>query len=61
MVAAGLDRADVVTLLLARGADWKMASAIADLKALTSPMERRQRPSAGARPAAAAGASTSPA
>ena len=39
MVAAGLDRADVVELLLARGADWKTASSIADLKALTSPME----------------------
>ena len=39
MVAAGLDRADVVRLLLARGADWKVASAIADLKALSSPMD----------------------
>ena len=35
MVAAGLDRADVVKLLMARGADWKAASSIADLKALT--------------------------
>ena len=35
MVAAGLDRGDVVKLLLQRGADWKIASSIADLKALT--------------------------
>ena len=35
MVAAGLDRADVVSLLLQRGADWKVASSIADLTALT--------------------------
>ena len=39
MVAAGLDRADVVRLLMSRGADWKAASSIADLKALSSPME----------------------
>jgi ankyrin repeat protein len=39
MVAAGLDRADVVRVLLARGADWKAASSVADLKALSSPME----------------------
>jgi ankyrin repeat protein len=39
MVAAGLDRADVVRQLLARGADWKAASTVADLKALSSPME----------------------
>ena len=39
MVAAGLDRADVVKLLMSRGADWKAASSIADLKALSSPME----------------------
>jgi len=31
-----LDRADVVRVLMARGADWKAASSIADLKALTS-------------------------
>ena len=36
MVAAGLDRADVVKLLLARGADWKAASSVADLKSLTA-------------------------
>ena len=36
MVAAGLDRADVVKLLMARGADWKAASSIADLKSLTT-------------------------
>ena len=39
MIAAGLDRADVVRLLLARGADWKAASSVADLKALTAPIE----------------------
>ena len=39
MIAAGLDRADVVRLLIARGADWKAASSVADLKALSSPME----------------------
>jgi len=39
MVAAGLDRADVVRLLMSRGADWQTASSIADLKALSSPME----------------------
>jgi len=51
MVAAGLDRAEVVKLLLARGADWKIASSVADLKALTSPMEegRPQPPVGGAR------------
>jgi ankyrin repeat protein len=36
MVASGLDRADVVRLLMARGADWKEASSVADLKSLTS-------------------------
>ena len=35
MIAAGLDRSDVVKVLLQRGADWKIASSIADLKALT--------------------------
>ncbi len=50
MVAAGLDRADVVRLLLARGADWKLASAVADLQALTAPAE-----GAGRGPAAVAG------
>ena len=39
MVAAGLDRGDVVKLLLQRGADWKIASSIADLKALTMVMD----------------------
>jgi len=39
MVAAGLDRADVVKQLLAHGADWKIASSIADLKALTNPID----------------------
>ena len=52
MVAAGLDRADVVKLLLARGADWKTASAVADLKTLTaSPTEDgtgRPQPAAAA-------------
>jgi ankyrin repeat protein len=51
MVAAGLDRADVVRLLLARGADWKAASSVADLKALTAPAEqeggRQQAPAGG--------------
>ena len=32
MVAAGLDRAEVVKLLMSRGADWKTASSIADLR-----------------------------
>ncbi|MDP2318874.1 MAG: ankyrin repeat domain-containing protein, partial [Acidobacteriota bacterium] len=50
MVAAGLDRADVVRLLLARGADWKLASKVADLKALTAPAEGE-----GRGPAAVAG------
>jgi ankyrin repeat protein len=35
MVAAGLDRADMVKLLMQRGADWKLASSVADLKSLT--------------------------
>lgn len=52
MVAAGLDRADVVKLLIARGADWKTASAVADLNALTaSPTEDgtgRPQPAAAA-------------
>ena len=39
MVAAGLDRAEVVKLLLARGADAKLASSIVDLNALTAPVE----------------------
>ncbi|MEY4636259.1 MAG: hypothetical protein RJA55_2057 [Acidobacteriota bacterium] len=43
MVAAGLDRADVVRLLLAKGADWKLASKVADLKALTAPAEGEGR------------------
>jgi hypothetical protein len=53
MVAAGLDRADVVKVLMSRGADWKAASSIADLKALSSPMEdgsgrpQQQAPPAG--------------
>ena len=53
MVAAGLDRAGVVRVLLARGADWKAASSIADLKALSSPMDDgsgRPQPPAGGRP-----------
>ncbi len=54
MVAAGLDRADVVKLLMARGADWKAASSIADLKALSSPMEDGSgRPQHAPAPAAA--------
>ena len=53
MVAAGLDRADVVRLLLARGADWKAASSVADLKALTAPMDDGTRASAAAAAAAA--------
>ena len=52
MIAAGLDRADVVRLLLARGADWKAASSVADLKALTAPMEEgRPVVAAGQQPA----------
>ena len=53
MVAAGLDRADVVRLLLARGADWKVASSVADLKSMTSMMDdgtgrpQQQQPGAG--------------
>ena len=43
MVAAGLDRADVVRLLLAKGADWKIASAVVDLKAMTAPIEGEGR------------------
>ena len=49
MVAAGLDRADVVRLLLARGADWKMASSVADLNALTAPAEQEGRPQGAGR------------
>ncbi len=50
MVAAGLDRADVVRLLLAKGADWKIASAVTDVKAMTAPIdgEGRGGPAAGA-------------
>jgi ankyrin repeat protein len=39
MVAAGLDRADLVTLLLARGADASLASSVVDLNALTAPVD----------------------
>jgi ankyrin repeat protein len=39
MVAAGLDRADLVTLLLARGADASLASNVVDLNALTAPVD----------------------
>jgi len=39
MVAAGLDRADIVTLLLARGADATLASSVVDLNALTAPVD----------------------
>jgi ankyrin repeat protein len=39
MVAAGLDRADIVKLLLARGADASIASSVVDLNALTMPVE----------------------
>jgi ankyrin repeat protein len=55
MVAAGLDRVDVVKLLMSRGADWKMASSVADLKALTTIMDdgtgrpQQQAPTAGGR------------
>ena len=48
MVAAGLDRADLIRLLLSRGADWKAASSVADLKALTAPAEQEGRPQAAA-------------
>jgi len=53
MVAAGLDRADVVRVLLARGADWKAASSVADLKSLTVTMDdgsgrpQQQQPGGG--------------
>ena len=50
MVAAGLDRAELVTLLLARGADASLASSVVDLNALTAPGEattRRNGRSAG--------------
>ncbi len=53
MIAAGLDRPEVVRLLLARGADWQAASAIADLKAMTSVMDdgtgrpQQQQPGGG--------------
>ncbi len=53
MIAAGLDRADVVRLLLAKGADWKAASSVADLKSLTSMMDdgtgrpQQQQPGGG--------------
>ena len=54
MVAAGLDRADVVKQLLARGADWKLASSIADLASLTSPIDEGPgRPAQPAGPRAA--------
>jgi ankyrin repeat protein len=39
MVAAGLDRADLVKLLLARGADATLASSVVDLNALTAPVD----------------------
>ena len=39
MIAAGLDRADLVALLLARGANPALASTFVDLNALTSPGE----------------------
>ena len=54
MIAAGLDRADVVRLLLARGADWKAASSVADLKALTVADGGRRRAVAAAAAAASA-------
>jgi ankyrin repeat protein len=44
MIAAGLDRADVVRLLLARGADARVASTFVDLKTLTAPNDRDTRP-----------------
>jgi ankyrin repeat protein len=43
MIAAGLDRADVVRLLLARGADAGQASTFVDLKTLTAPTDRDGR------------------
>jgi ankyrin repeat protein len=39
MVAAGLDRAEMVTLLLSRGADASIASSVVDLNALTMTVE----------------------
>jgi uncharacterized protein len=39
MVAAGLDRADLVKLLLARGADASLASNVVDLNVLTAPVD----------------------
>lgn len=39
MVAAGLDRAELVRLLLARGADPGLASSVVDLNALTAPVD----------------------
>ena len=50
MVAAGLDRVEIVRLLLARGADASIASSVADLKKLTAPAEsegRQQGPPRG--------------
>ena len=49
MVAAGLDRAEVVTLLLARKADPSITSTAADLRSLTAPSD-----AAGRRPQAEA-------
>jgi ankyrin repeat protein len=43
MIAAGLDRAEVATLLLARKADPAIASSVADLKALTAPSDAAGR------------------
>ena len=39
MVAAGLNRAELVALLLARGADPTLASSVVDLNALTAPVD----------------------
>ena len=39
MVAAGLNRAELVALLLARGADATLASSVVDLNALTAPVD----------------------
>ena len=39
MVAAGLNRAELVKLLLARGADATLASSVVDLNALTAPVD----------------------
>mgnify|MGYP003433136958 CR=1 FL=1 len=39
MVAAGLNRAEVVTLLLDRGVDATVASKVVDLNALTAPVD----------------------